>query len=122
MARKDRRKRESAFQSEVIQELEARWPGCTVRKNPPGYDNGFPDVVAYIGRLWAMFECKRSAHEKHRPNQDWWVDHLNLMGFARFIFPENKDAVLDELEGYVRRNGTEVIPLTSFRDANEEGA
>lgn len=118
MARKGRRKLESSFQSEVIHELKRMWPDSVVRKNPPGYDNGFPDIVAYVGDTWGMFECKRSEHERHRPNQDWWVERLNEMSFARFIFPENKDEVLREFGDYVRGNSRTDI----YEAVKEEGA
>ena len=101
MARKY--KKESAFQSEVIHELKRRWPGCVVMKNMTGAKDGFPDITVYIGAIWAMLECKRSKNAPHRPNQDWWVDNLNRMGFARFIFPENRKEVMRDLERYVKR-------------------
>jgi hypothetical protein len=40
---------------------------------------------------------KRSANAKHRPNQDYYVDQCNQMSFSRFVYPENKDEVLEDL-------------------------
>lgn len=92
------KKKESRFQHEVIQMLYERFPGCVVRKNQSGYTNGFPDITVFIGEHWAMLECKREEDAAKRPNQDYWVNRLNEMSFARFIFPENREEVLNELQ------------------------
>ena len=101
MAKTKPTKKESQFQHEVIQELEHRLPGCVVMKNATGLKDGFPDISVYHGKLWAMLECKRSEGESHRPNQDWWVDHLNEMSFASFVYPENRTEVLDAVVNYL---------------------
>ena len=98
---KKKNKKESRFQHEVIQELEERLPGCVVMKNATGLKDGFPDISVYRGRNWAMLECKRSESESHRPNQDWWVERLNDMSFASFIYPENRGEVLDSVVEYL---------------------
>lgn len=92
------KKKESRFQHEVIQELEERFPGCVVMKNATGLKNGFPDITMYVGDRWAMLECKREEEANKRPNQDYWVDRMNGMSFARFIFPENRQEVMNELQ------------------------
>lgn len=102
MAKKGRRALESRFQSSVKHELETKYPGCIVRKNPPGQENGFPDLVMYYGPIWAMFECKREKDARKRPNQKWWVERLDEMSFARLIFPENRERVMGELDEFIR--------------------
>jgi len=101
MAKKKPNKKESRFQHEVIRELEERLPGCVVMKNATGLKDGFPDITVYHGSYWAMLECKRSEGESHRPNQDWWVDHLNEMSFASFIYPENRQVVMQKVVNYL---------------------
>lgn len=91
-------KKESAFQKNLIDEMKTRFPGCVVMKNDANYIQGIPDLTVLYKDKWAALECKRSANESHRPNQDHYVDKLNQMSFSRFIFPENKDEVLNELE------------------------
>lgn len=89
---------ESGFQDRLVVELEKRFPGCVVVKNDPTYIQGFPDLSIFYGDRWAILECKKSRKEKHQPNQDYYVDTLNRMSFSRFIYPENKEEVLNDLQ------------------------
>jgi len=91
-------KKESEFQSSLIKELKEKFPGCVVMKNDPNYIQGIPDLLILHKNKWASLECKRSSKDKHRPNQDYYVQKMNEMSFSRFIFPENKDEVLNELQ------------------------
>ena len=93
-------KRESAFQSSLIKELKNRYEGCIVLKNDPNYKQGIPDLTVLYRERWATLECKRGVKEKHQPNQDYYVEKMNEMSYSRFIFPENRDEVLSELDDY----------------------
>lgn len=95
-------KLENRFQRELIKELKDLFPGCIVMKNDPDYIQGIPDLTILYGDRWATLECKRSEKARHRPNQDYYVDTMNEMSFSRFIFPENKEAILDELQSALR--------------------
>ena len=88
---------ESNFQASLIKELKTKFPGCIVLKNDSSYLQGVPDLSVFYGDKWAMLEAKQSAKAKHQPNQDYYVGKANDMSFSRFIFPENKEEVLDEL-------------------------
>ena len=90
--------RESKFQAELIQDLKDIFPGCVVLKNDSSYIQGIPDLLILYGNRWAMLECKRSPNEHHQPNQDWYISKLDEMSYASFIFPENKERVLSELQ------------------------
>lgn len=90
--------RESAFQAALIKELKKRYPGCIVLKNDPRYKQGIPDLLFLYKDFWAALECKQSKNAKHQPNQDYWIDKMNKMSFARFIHPENKEDILNEME------------------------
>ena len=74
-------------------------------KNDPDYIQGIPDLIVLYFDRWAGLECKRSREASHRPNQDYYVSKMNDMGFARFIFPENKEDVLNELSGFFGSGG-----------------
>lgn len=90
--------KENKFQSGLIHELKERFPGCLILKNDPNYIQGFPDLTVLYMDKWALLECKKSESESHQPNQDYYIERGNDMSFARFIFPENKAEVLDELQ------------------------
>lgn len=90
-------KKENAFQKELIREIKERWEGIVILKNDANYLQGVPDLSLYYGDKWAMLECKKSENEPHRPNQDYYVERFDDMSFASFIFPENKEAVLDAM-------------------------
>ena len=91
-------KKESEFQHSLIEEIKTRFPGAMVLKNDPNYIQGVPDLTILYGQRWALLECKRSADASRQPNQKYYVEKLNDMGFSSFIFPENKEAVLNAME------------------------
>ena len=93
-------KKESAFQAGLIRKIEAMFPGCLVLKNDgSNAPQGIPDLSIYFsdGR-WAFLECKREEKAKKQPNQEYYVDKLNGMGFARFVYPENEEEVLNDIQ------------------------
>lgn len=91
-------KLESSFQANLIRELKRIFPGCVVVKNDPNYIQGFPDLTVFYKDKWAVLECKKEANAKKRPNQEYYVGILNEMSFSSFIYPENKEEVLYELQ------------------------
>lgn len=90
--------RESQFQAKLKNELEELFPGCIVLKNDANYLQGFPDLTILYNNNWAVLECKKSLHEPFQPNQDYYLELLDHMSFASMICPENKEAVLYELQ------------------------
>lgn len=90
-------KLERDFQSRLIKEIKEMLPGSIVMKLDSGYIQGIPDLLILFKNRWGVLEVKRSANARRRPNQEYYVDLLDDMSFARFIYPENKDEVLDEL-------------------------
>lgn len=94
--------KESLFQSKLIKELKDIFPGCVVIKNDPNYKQGFPDITILYGDRWAVLECKREITANHQPNQDYYVEQLNSMSFSTFIYPENKEEVINELKEFFK--------------------
>jgi hypothetical protein len=90
--------RESKFQSELIDDLKDLFPGCVVLKNDANYIQGFPDLTILYQNMWAVLECKRSLYEPYQPNQEYYLEILDDMSFASMICPENREAVLYELQ------------------------
>lgn len=74
------------------------FPGCIVTKMDPTDIQGMPDLLILYKNKWATLELKRSRNATHQPNQDYYVDKMNEMSFSRFIFPENEEEVLHELQ------------------------
>lgn len=87
---------ESGFQDRLRDDLKQLFPGCMIFKMDQ--IQGIPDLLVLYKNKWALLENKRSRNARRQPNQEYYVDLFNKMSFSRFIFPENKDAVLAELE------------------------
>lgn len=90
-------KRENKFQSDLIKELKKRFIGCIITKLDSSHIQGIPDLLILYRNKWAILEVKRSKDAKRQPNQEYYVDKLNQMSFSRFIYPENKEEVINEL-------------------------
>lgn len=91
--------RESKFQSNLKKELKEMFPGCIVTKLDSGDIQGIPDLLILYKNRWATLENKKNEKAFKQPNQEYYVDKMNEMSFSRFIYPENKDEVLNELKG-----------------------
>lgn len=89
---------ERDYQGKLIKRIYDRFPGCYILKNDANYRPGFPDLLILHRNRWAALECKQSARASHRPNQDYYIQELGAMSFASFIFPENEEEVLNELQ------------------------
>ena len=97
-------KLESKFQKELIDEVKERYPGCIALKNDSSYIQGFPDWTILYKDKWAVLEVKKERGAHKQPNQEYYVDKLNEMGgFSRFVFPENKDEVLEDMDTLFKR-------------------
>ena len=99
---------EKDFQAKVVKEIKNMFPDSFVLKcdgsNTP---QGFPDILIINGNKWAVLEFKKSERERYsvngqRPNQEYYISRLGKMSFAKFIYPENKEDVLDELQQALR--------------------
>lgn len=88
---------ENKFQANLIKEIKGRLPGCIVMKNDSSYIQGIPDLLVLHKNKWASLEVKKNAKAKRQPNQEYYVDKMNDMSFSRFIYPSNKEEVLNEL-------------------------
>lgn len=88
-------KLESGFQDRLIKDLKKIFPGCLTFKMDQ--IQGIPDLLVLYKDKWFSLECKRSASAKKQPNQEYYVGLMNQMSFSRFISPDNKQEVLDEL-------------------------
>lgn len=88
---------ESGFQDRLRDEIKDMFPGCMIFKME--YPQGIPDLLILYKDKWASLENKKSLSDrkKPRPNQEYYVNLMNQMSFSSFIYPENKEEVLDDL-------------------------
>lgn len=89
---------ENHFQSALIKEIKGKLEDCVILKNDgSNVPQGFPDLLILYKNQWGALECKREEKADKQPNQEYYVDKLDDMSFSRFISPENKEEVLNEL-------------------------
>ena len=88
---------EHIYQRSLIKRLKEEFPGSIILKNDPNYIQGIPDLLLLVGDRWFALEVKRSASAPHRPNQDYYIDRMNEMSAAYYVYPENEDEVIDEI-------------------------
>lgn len=86
------------FQEKLKKELKSKYPDAIITKLDSSDIQGIPDLLILYKNKWATLEGKRSAKATKQPNQEYYVDKMNNMSFSRFIYPENKEEVLSELE------------------------
>lgn len=91
-------KKENEYQASLIKKLEAAYPDAIITKLDANYIQGIPDILILEKGRWGALETKRSKDAPHRPNQDYYVNQMNQMSFAAFVYPENEKEVLHELE------------------------
>lgn len=94
--------RENKYQQGLVKRIRQCLPDCLILKNDPNYLQGVPDLLVLYGDLWAMLEVKASETAPVRPNQKYYVEKLDRMGFARFVYPENEEEILEEIVSYLR--------------------
>lgn len=89
---------ERDYQAGLIRRLQRHFPGCEILKNDANYRQGILDLTLFYGPCWAMLEVKASATASERPNQAYYVEQMNNMSFAAFVYPENEEEVLFALQ------------------------
>ncbi len=97
---------ENKFKTQLAKDIREMLPGAMVVHLDPNEIQGIPDMLVLYEDKWAALEGKKSATATHRPNQDYYVDLMDRMSFARFIYPENKEEVLYELQQAFRPRRT----------------
>lgn len=93
---------EGKFKKDLRDELKQLFPGSIVLQLDPQELQGIPDLLILYNDRWATLECKKSENAWHQPNQDYYVDLMKDMSYSSFIFPENKEVVLNELQQALR--------------------
>lgn len=89
---------EVAYQASLIRKIQNLFPECFILKNDPSQNQGMPDLLILFGCCWAMLEVKLDARSPVQPNQEYYIERMNNMSYAAFIYPENEDEVLNDLQ------------------------
>jgi hypothetical protein len=91
---------EAEYQAQLIKRrIRPRWVEAIVIKNDAGHRQGIPDLTIFFpDGFWAWLEVKISEKAGVRPNQNYYVAWANDCMFGAFIYPENEDEVLDDLQ------------------------
>lgn len=89
---------ESNFQASLIKEMYDMFPGAIILKNDSGYIQGIPDLTILYKDKWATLEVKNREDASKQPNQEYYVGKMRDMSYSSFIYPENKEEVLYELQ------------------------
>lgn len=89
---------ENQYQSKLIKKIQKMFPGCIILKSDSSYRQGIPDLIILWELNWASLEVKPTASASRQPNQDYYVEQLDEMSFAAYIYPENEEEVLSALQ------------------------
>ena len=81
---------ENKFKQNLVKELKEKFPDCMILHLDPNEIQGVPDILILNG--------SKSKDAHHRPNQDYYVAKMNDMSYAAFIYPENKEEIINDLE------------------------
>lgn len=102
-------KSEGKFKTALKKEIESRLPGSMVFYLNPNDIKGIPDLEVLYESRWAVLEAKKSEEDYRKDlanpekmSQSYYVNKMNDMSFAAFIFPENKEEVLNAMERALR--------------------
>lgn len=100
---------EGSFKSKLIKDIEKEFPDCIVTKLEADFKAGIPDILIVDGPRWATLEAKASKADvtKQRQNkeaQDYYVGKMRSMSYSSYVYPENKEEVLNELKIHFHRS------------------
>lgn len=101
---------ERVYQARLIRRIKSEMPDAVVLKTDPNYIQGFPDLLVLRGPRWAALEVKREKDAPRRPNQDFYIQKLNKMSFARFAYPENEEEIMHGIRKALGAGGQACLP------------
>ena len=90
-------KSETVFSREFRQAISKVYPETIWIRTSPNQIQGIPDWIMLYQNRYFVFEFKKYEGAPSRPNQPYYVALLNDWSYARFVYPENREEVLDEV-------------------------
>lgn len=88
---------ESKYRKELEARISGALPGCLILRNNAKEIQGICDIVVFYGERYGFLEIKVSENAPVQPNQTYYVNWLDEMSFAAFIYPENEYQILSDL-------------------------
>ena len=93
--------RESDFKQKFQKELKKKVKPVAILqyKQDATTLKGFPDCICILEGVTIFIEYKKSKRAKYQEGQKMWHDKLEEAGhFAFYVYPENADEILKEIE------------------------
>ena len=91
---------ETQYRNHLEKTIKEIFPACFILRNDAKNIQGIPDIIVLCGWTWAMLEIKISEDAPVQPNQSYYIDLFDQMGFSAFIYPDNEWEILMEMVGY----------------------
>lgn len=88
---------EATFKRNFFKRLEQIFPGVIILPGDAFTIQGIPDAICLYNEHWFALEFKANKKAHRQPNQEYYVGLLNQYSYAAFVYPENADAILDDL-------------------------
>lgn len=90
---------EMSFKTKFLMDLDKRLANLElVFVDTRPKHRSYPDTIVLGPKYWAALEFKRTKRAPHQPNQDYYISRFRENGYANFVYPENAEEVLDDLE------------------------
>lgn len=91
---------EGEFKTRLTKKIERRFgDDVFVVRFDSAFKQGIPDMgLLFRHGFWAALEAKTSASARRQPNQPYYVELMGRLCYAAFIYPENEEAVLNDVE------------------------
>lgn len=89
---------ESSFQKIFKKKIQEMFPEVVILKNDPTLKQGIPDLTLFYKNKYIFVEVKKSKSATKQPNQQYYIDKFNRWSKAFFVYPENEQEVLNEIQ------------------------
>lgn len=87
---------EKKFKNDFLSDIQEQYPDCMIM--PMNHVQGIPDTLILYKNKWAALEFKKFSRAKRQPNQPYYVQLMDDMSFSRFVYPENRQEVMNDIQ------------------------
>lgn len=90
---------ERDFQMELVSKLRRVLPDeAVIIKNDPNSVQGYPDLSIHYNGKYVLLEVKRKKGAPEQPNQRYYIEQACRNTYAAFVYPENMEEVINEVQ------------------------